>query len=157
MTALPGVARSPGVSPRLEPRFAQCLRPRVVIVAEALGKSPACGSLRGSSGAGFPSRRLYSQSLLARQIALLQALLLLQLTLLYLQQPLLRLLRPLALRLFRLQPLHALLQTIDALLALHALARKDLALPLLHGLLPLDLLLLSSFYPLVPQPVGAQG
>ena len=69
----------------------------------------------------------------------------------------LRPLRPLALRLFRLQSLHALLQAIDTFLALHALARKDIALPLLHGLLPLDLLLLAPFYPLLSRLVGAQG
>jgi len=76
------------------------------------------------------------------------------------QQPLLALQRPLrppALRLFRLQPLHALLQAIDTFLALHALARKAVALPLLHGLLPLNPLLLASFYPLLPRVVGAQG
>jgi hypothetical protein len=97
---------------------------------------------------------------------LLQALLALQETLLCLQQPLLRPLRPRALRLFRLQPLHALLQAIDAildaLLALYALARKDVALPVLHGLLPLDPLLITPFYPLLSyllrsRPVGSQG
>jgi hypothetical protein len=147
MTAPPGVARSPAVSPRLE----YCFCPRTVIVAEAFGESPARSRLRGGGGAGFASRGLYSQSLLARQLALLQLLLAPQQPLLGLQRPL----RPPALRLFRLQPLHALLQAIDTFLALHALARKAVALPLLHGLLPLDALLLASFYPLLPRVVGA--
>ena len=154
MPAPPGVARSPAVSPRLE----YCFRPRTVIVAEAFAESPARSRLRRGGSArfaspGFASRRLYSQSLLARQLALLQLLLAPQQPLLALQRPL----RPPALRLFRLQPLHALLQAIDTFLALHALARKAVALPLLHGLLPLDPLLLASLYPLLPRVVGAQG
>ncbi|HET7124010.1 MAG TPA: hypothetical protein VFI51_07830 [Bradyrhizobium sp.] len=60
-----------------------------------------------------------------------------------LQQPLLGALRPLAMRLLRLQLLHTLLQAIDAFLALRALARKRVALPLLHGMLLLLLTLLT--------------
>jgi signal transduction histidine kinase len=129
----------------------------VGIVAEALRKSPACGRLRRGSGGGSPSQRLYSQPLRARQIPLLHALLSLELAFLCLQQPLLRALCPqalvlaLALRLLRLQLLHALLQPIDAVLALHALARKDVALavvtrqiPLLHALLTLELAFLCQ-------------
>ena len=103
---------------------------RVGIVAEALGKSPACGSLRRGSRGGSPGQRLYPQPLRARQIPLLHALLALELAFLPLQQPLLRTLRPqaLVLRLLRLQLPHALLQPIDAVLTLHALARKDVAL-----------------------------
>ena len=50
---------------------------------------------------------------------------------------------PRALRMLRLQLLHALLQPIDAILALHTPARKHIALPILRGLLGL-LALLSA-------------
>jgi len=70
-------------------------------------------------------------------------------------------LRPLALRLLRLQLLHALLHAIDAVLALHALARKHLALPLLHNLLSLlDVLLTllrTLFDPRLSRRPRAQG
>jgi hypothetical protein len=66
--APPGVAGSPAVLPSRP-----CCLGLWVGTGEALCKSPPCGSLhRGSSG-GAPSRRLYSQLLLARQITLLQA------------------------------------------------------------------------------------
>ena len=99
---------------------------RIGIAAEALSKSSACGCLHRGSDGGARSRRLYSQELLTSQNALLHQLLALQQALLCLQQPLLRALRAQAFRLLRLQPLHALLQPIDALLVLHALARECL-------------------------------
>jgi hypothetical protein len=82
-------------------------------------------------------------------LVLLHVLLTLELPLFCLQQPLLRALRPRALRLLRLQLLHALLQPIDALLALHALARRHVALPVLRGLLQLLDALLALAEPLL--------
>jgi hypothetical protein len=55
---------------------------------------------------------------------------------------------PQALRVLRLQLLHALLQPIDAVLTLHALARKHVALPFLRGLLELLHTLLTLELPL---------
>ena len=66
---------------------------------EARCKSPPCGSLRRGSIGRARSRRRYSQVLLARQSALLQALLVPEYALLRLQQPLLRALLAPALRL----------------------------------------------------------
>ena len=100
-------------------------------IGEARGKSPACGgSCRGSIGWAC-SRRPDSQLLLPRQVSPLQALFIAQQALLRLQQALLRALRPLALRLFRLQLLYASLQPVDAVLALRALPRKGVTLPFL--------------------------
>jgi hypothetical protein len=101
----------------------------------------------GSSG-GASRRRLYSQFLPARQITLVQCFLVPEQALLGLQHALLRALLPPALRVFRLQPLHALLQPIDAVLALHALARKLVALPFLRGLPELLHMLLTLQLPL---------
>ena len=118
---------------------------RVGIAAEARGKPPAFGGLHGGScRGGSPGRgRLQSQLLLVRQITLLRKLLTLDQAVLRLQQSLLLALRPRALRLLRLQLLHALLQVIDAGLTLHSLARKRLALTLLHDLLSLLNILLT--------------
>ena len=104
---------------------------------EARCKSPPCGSWHRGSSDGASSRRLYSQFPLARQITLLQSFLVPEQALLCMQQALLCALLPQALRMLRLQLLHALLQPIDAVLALHALARKHVALPFLCGLLEL--------------------
>ena len=127
-----------------------------VITGEARCKSPPRGSLRRGSRGGASSRRLYSQLLLARQITLLQALLALKQALLCLQQALLCALLPHALRMLRLQLLHALLQSVDVVLALRALARQHVALPflrglleLLHALLTLELALLRLQQPLL--------
>ena len=133
MAAPPGMAGSPAVLPGRERRA----RLQRIVVAEVRGKSPACGSLRSGSSGGSFSRRLRSQPLQARLIALLHALLALEQAVLCLQQPLLRALRPAAFRLLRLQLLHPLLQTIDAVLPLSALARQHVTLPLLHHLLSL--------------------
>ena len=137
---------------------------RVRVAAEARGKPPALGRLHGGSrGGGSPSRgRLQSQLLLARQIALLRALLALEQAVLRLQQSLLLALRPRALWILRLQLLHMLLQAIDAGLTLPGLARKRLALSFLYDLLPLlDVLLtlLLSRQPLAQggRRVGARG
>jgi hypothetical protein len=102
---------------------------------------------RGSSG-GASSRRLYSELLPPRQITLLQCFLVPEQALLGLQQALLRALLPLTLRVLRLQPLHALLQPVDAVLMLHALARQHVALPFLRGLLELLHMLLTLELPL---------
>ena len=80
----------------------------------------------------------------------LQTLFTLELPLFGLQQPLLRALCALALRLLRLQILHALLQPVDALLALRVLRRKPVALPLLHRLLRLLNALLALADPILP-------
>jgi len=114
------------------------LRLVIVIAAEACGKPPAFGGVRGGGSSGRSrSWRLFAQPLLARQIGLLRALLALQQAVLRRQQALLLALRPSAFRLLRLQLLYALLQAIDAALALPGLTGKYLALPLLHDLLAL--------------------
>ena len=97
---------------------------------------PRAAACTAAAAGGCPPKAVFP-SLLARQIALLQALLALQQALLCLQQSLLRALRPQAFRLCDCSSLHALLQPIDALLALHALPRKRIALPFLRGLLEL--------------------
>ncbi|UFW52194.1 MULTISPECIES: hypothetical protein [Bradyrhizobium] len=130
------------------------------LLAEALGKPPALGSLRSGCNRRRPSgRSLQSKSLLACQIALLSALLTAQQAVLRLERPLLFAQRPRAFRFLRLELLHALLQTIDASLAFRRLARQDLALPLLHhllALLDLLLMLLRALFDLVPsrQPLA---
>ncbi|WP_407184522.1 hypothetical protein [Bradyrhizobium centrosematis] len=61
--------------------------------------------------------------------------------------------RPCAVRLLRLELLHALLQAIDAGLAFRSLARQHLALVLLHhllALLNLLLALLCALFDLIP-------
>ncbi|GLR86631.1 hypothetical protein GCM10007857_33420 [Bradyrhizobium iriomotense] len=117
---------------------------RSSLLAEALRKSPAPGGQHSGGSGGSPNcGGLRSQSLQARLIALLHALLALEQAVLCPQHPLLCMLRPQAFRLLRLQLLHALLQPIDAGLPFRALTCKHLALPLLHHLLALlDLLLM---------------
>jgi hypothetical protein len=105
MTAPPGVAGSPAVLPGGERRSGL----QGIIAAEVRGKSPACGSLHSGCRGGSFSRRLRSQPLQARLIALLKALFALEQAVLCLQQPFLRALRPATFRLLRLQSLHALL------------------------------------------------
>ncbi|WP_249149274.1 hypothetical protein [Bradyrhizobium manausense] len=133
---------------------------RIGLLAEARGKPSALGGLRGRrSSRDAAGRSLESKALLARQVKLLRALLTAKQAVLRLEHPLLLALRPRAVRLLRLQLLHALLEPIDAGLALCRLARQDLALPLLHHLLVLlDLLLmlLRALFNLLPsrQPLA---
>ncbi|WP_247325383.1 hypothetical protein [Bradyrhizobium sp. 141] len=103
--------------------------------AEALGKSSALGGLRcGRKRRSAPRRSLESESLLARQVTLLRALLTAEQAVLGLEHPLLLALRSRAFHLLRLQLLNALLEAIDAGLALRRLARQHLALSLLDVL-----------------------
>ena len=102
------------------------------------------------------ARKLVALTFLRGLLELLYTLLTLEQALFCLQQPLLRAPLPWALRLLRLQLLHALLQPIDAVLALHALARRHVALPLLHGLLRLLNSLLALADPLLLRWARAQ-
>ena len=122
-------------------------------IGEARCKSPASG---GSFG-GTRWRWLNFRLRLSGEMTLLQALFVPEQALLCLKQALLGALLPRALRMLRLQLLHALLQAIDAVLALHALAREHIALPVLRGLLgllstllTLELPLLGLLQPIVP-------
>src|SRR4029077_16495249 len=90
-------------------------------------------------------------------LELLHTLLTLELPLLCLQQPLLRALLLPALRLLRLQLLHALLQPIDPLLALPALARRHVARAPLRCLLPLLDALVALAGPLLLRRARARG
>lgn len=119
MAASPGMAGRPGVLPSRECGSGL----HGIIAAELRGKTSAGSRLCGSGGGGSFSRRLRSQPLQARLIALQHALLALQSAVFGLQQSLLRALRPEAFRPLLLQSLHTLLHALDAILPLYALAR----------------------------------
>jgi len=149
MAASPGMPWRPAAFTRGQRRL------NARLVAEARGKSLALRRLRSGSGRGGCSGRgRQSQSLLARQVGLLDALLSLQQAVLRLQSPVVQALCARAFDLLRLQLLHALLQAIDPGLPLRGLARQRLALPLLRHLLALldELLMLlrTLLDPLLP-------